>query len=208
MFLLQILRDQPRIKFDQQLPMFNWHYPFSLKGNWISDRMAPFRTLREIPVRRRAIYIHIPFCETICTFCPFRHDRYRPDDRIGAYVRALIREIELKREFLGKLSVDAVFIGGGTPSLLSPQQIEMLGAAIADNFDLRALQEFTFEIEVKSLSQEKAEMMREIGVNRVSFGAQTFSKRYRELFALDASLQQIEAAAEMLKNRFRYTNVD
>jgi anaerobilin synthase len=208
MFSLRILRDQPLIKFDRQLPMFNWHYPFHFERHRIQDWRAPYLGSRKTAVRRRAVYIHIPFCETICNFCPFRHDRYTSDETLEKYLTALISEMELKRELIGEPSVDAIFVGGGTPSLLNPRQIESLGEAIGRNFNLNALKEFTFEVEVKSVSQDKLHAMRDIGVNRVSFGAQTFSENYRGLFCLDATCAQIQAAAELLTELFPYTNVD
>ena len=114
--------------------------------------------------------------------------------------------MELKRELIGEPRVDAIFVGGGTPSMLNPRQIESLGESIARNFDLHALKEFTFEVEVKSISGDGLHAMRDIGVNRVSFGAQTFSEKYRRLFSLDATCAQIEAAAELLNGFFPYTN--
>jgi coproporphyrinogen III oxidase-like Fe-S oxidoreductase len=208
MFPLQILREQPLIKFNQQLPMFNWHYPFNSEKDLNEDRLAPYLCPQKTTVRRRAVYIHIPFCETICNFCPFRHDLHRSDATIQRYLSALLDEIALKREFLGDVKVDAIFVGGGTPSLLSPQQIESLGETILRSFDLHGLQEFTFEVEVKSVSRDKLQAMHDIGVNRISFGAQTFSEKYRALFSLDATRSQITAAAEVLNSMFPYTNVD
>jgi anaerobilin synthase len=208
MFSIRILRDQPLIKFDRQLPIFNWHYPFSFEKHGMQDRRAPYVASRNAAVRRRAVYIHIPFCETICNFCPFRHDVYKSNETLEQYLSALLGEMELKRELIGEPSVDAIFVGGGTPSLLNPRQIELLGQSIARNFDLHALKEFTFEVEVKSTSRDRLHAMRDIGVNRVSFGAQTFSEKYRALFSLDATCAQIQAAAELLNGCFPYTNVD
>src|SRR5271165_6789728 len=208
MFSIRILRDQPLIKFDRQLPMFNWHYPFHFERQWMQDRRAPYVASRNAAVRRRAVYIHIPFCETICNFCPFRHDAYKSAETLEQYLSALLGEMGLKRELIGEPRVDAIFVGGGTPSLLNPRQIESLGESVARNFDLHALKEFTFEVEVKSISRDRLHAMRDIGVNRVSFGAQTFSEKYRSLFSLDATCAQIEAAAELLNGFFPYTNVD
>jgi len=152
--------------------------------------------------------VHVPFCETICSFCPFTRGRYKAEQDINDYVEALLREIELKRNLLGRTKVDVVFVGGGTPSLLSSLQIEALGHALHTHLDTTKLIEFTFELEVKSVTRQKLESMQRIGVNRVSFGAQTFSALHRRLFSLDATVQQIRDAAEMLTEMFPYTNVD
>jgi len=205
---LQISADHPLIKFNRQLPVFNWHYPFDREEDLIEDRLTPYRAQSKTKARRRSIYIHIPFCETICNFCPFSHDIHTPGSGVAEYLRALLTEIDLKREFIGRCKVDAIFVGGGTPSLLSPREIELLGEALHGNFDLRGLREFTFEVEVKSASKDKLQAMRGIGVNRVSFGAQTFSQKYRRLFHLDARQEQITDAAALLNSLFPYTNVD
>jgi oxygen-independent coproporphyrinogen-3 oxidase len=116
--------------------------------------------------------------------------------------------MDLKNKYLGRCNVDAIFVGGGTPSLLSPRQMELHGQAIYKNFDLQSTTEFSFEVEVKSVSRDKFQTMRDIGVNRVSFGAQTFSEKYRALFSLDASQKQIIDAAALLNSMFPYTNTD
>ncbi|HLX85039.1 MAG TPA: radical SAM protein [Terriglobales bacterium] len=208
MFDLQILREEPLIKFNRQLPVFNWPYPFHRQADILKNRYVPYTHSPQTAVRRRAVYIHIPFCETICSFCPFSREKHKSDSDIEDYVHALIAELDMKQHFLGRRTVDTIFVGGGTPSLLSPRQIGSLGKAIARNLDLSSLNEFTFEVEVKSVSRAKLEALRDIGVNRVSFGAQTFSEHYRALFSLDATHQQISSAAELLTNMFSYTNVD
>jgi coproporphyrinogen III oxidase-like Fe-S oxidoreductase len=205
---LRINAEHPLIKFNRQLPVFNWHYPFDREEDRTEDRLTPYLSFPKMQVRRRSVYIHIPFCETICNFCPFSHDMYRPGSGVAEYLRALIGEINLKKDFIGRCKVDAIFVGGGTPSLLSPGEIELLGEAIHRNFDLEGLKEFTFEVEVKSASQDKLQAMRSIGVNRVSFGAQTFSPKYRALYHLDASQRQITDTAALLNSLFPYTNVD
>jgi anaerobilin synthase len=208
MMNLQILPERPLIKFDRQLPMFNWHYPFDREEDLLDQRLTPYIAGPRIEVQRRAIYIHIPFCETICNFCPFGREVYRSESDISDYVRALVAELDLKQELIGRCKVDAIFIGGGTPSLLTPKAIATLGEAISRNFNLSGLREFTFEVEVKSVTPEKLQAIRDIGVNRVSFGAQTFSAKYRSLFSLDATVEQIFRAAELLTAMFPYTNVD
>ena len=117
--------------------------------------------------------------------------------------------MEHKTHYIGRCNVHAIFVGGGTPSLLSPRQIELLGETISRSFDLHELKEFRrSEVEVESASPEKLRAMRDIGVNRISFGAQTLSQEYRALFALDAAREQIVDAAALLNSMFPYTNAD
>jgi anaerobilin synthase len=208
MFDLKLIPQHGSFSFNRQLPIFNWYYPFDLHPAYEQNPVLPFLELERHPTRRCAVYLHVPFCDTICSFCPFTRGKYDREQDIQNYVEALIREIEIKRTLVGRIAVDAIFVGGGTPSVLSPAQIELLGNAIETNLDTRNLVEFTFELEVKSVTREKLEAMRRIGANRTSFGAQTFSAQHRELFSLDATLGQIRETAQMANEMFDYTNID
>ena len=78
----------------------------------LEDRYAPYALSLEREVRRRAIYIHVPFCETICSFCPFSREKHKSDADIEQYVHALISELDMKQHFLGRCVVDTIFVGG------------------------------------------------------------------------------------------------
>ncbi len=197
-----------RFKFDRQLPVYNWYYPFDYEDCKVAD---PFSVYEQIPrPRRRALYFHIPFCDTICSFCPFMRGTFSEEDEVSRYVQALLREIEIKHEYpaFSQGPVDTIYFGGGTPSVLSVEQIYQLGDALHRFFDLSQLQEFTFECEVKSVTPEKLRAMRDIGVNRISFGVQTLNPLYRELFTLTATVEQIRQVAAWVNEMFPYTNVD
>jgi oxygen-independent coproporphyrinogen-3 oxidase len=208
MVKLILVPDHPILKFDRQLPFFNWYYPFERDSDRVPDRAAPLLGFAPRRHARTAVYIHIPFCQTICSFCPFSRGRYHSSVEVDRYVSALVAEIALKRQVIGRYAPMAIFVGGGTPSILEPVHIEALGRAIHESFDLRSLEEFTFELEAKSVSADKLAAMRDIGVNRVSFGVQTFSERHRALFALDATVAQVRKAAELANATFAYTNAD
>jgi anaerobilin synthase len=194
--------------FSRQLPVFNWFYPFDAEPRASQKGLAALANVDWDSIRRISLYFHVPFCETICTFCPFTRGRYRTDQDIDAYVEALLREIQLKHPFIGRLRADSIFIGGGTPSILSPAQISRLGEYIHTYFDTNYLREFAVEVEVKSATYETLTAFRRIGVNRISFGVQTFSKRHRAAFGLDAEISQIVRVADWVNTIFPYTNVD
>lgn len=208
MFDLKLIPQDRLFPFNRQLPIFNWYYPFDVQPTYELSPVLPFIELERHPTRRCSAYLHVPFCDTICSFCPFTRGKYDREQEVQSYVEALVNEIEIKRSIMGRIAVDAIFVGGGTPSVLSPGQIELLGNAINTHLDTRSLVEFTFELEVKSVTREKLEAMRRIGANRISFGAQTFSAQHRDLFALDATLGQIRETAQMANEMFDYTNTD
>jgi len=117
------------------------------------------------------IYIHIPFCKSRCSYCDFATGIYE-SELAERYVDALVREIAVSPH--GSQRVDTVYFGGGTPSMLSPTQIERIMAAVKGSFAVDSAAEVTMEINPGSVSAEKLGAFKNSGVNRASFGAQTF----------------------------------
>jgi oxygen-independent coproporphyrinogen-3 oxidase len=125
--------------------------------------------------RLRAAYIHIPYCARVCPYCDFAVVEGR-DDTVAAYMHALSEEIDAATESdvtsaFGPL--DAVFIGGGTPSHIDPDHIRLLVARVGECFGLRQGVEVTLEANPEDWSHDVASRLRAAGVNRVSFGAQS-----------------------------------
>ena len=116
------------------------------------------------------IYIHIPFCKSRCSYCDFATGLYE-SDLAERYIRALILDIqstEAGRE------VDTIYFGGGTPSLLSPNQIERILSTVHARFKITSQAEITIEINPGSVAGPKLNEFQRLGINRASFGAQTF----------------------------------
>ncbi|MEX2660831.1 MAG: radical SAM family heme chaperone HemW [Vicinamibacterales bacterium] len=116
------------------------------------------------------LYVHIPFCNSICNYCNFNRGLFDAalKDR---YVDALEREIRLSAD---GSPADTIFFGGGTPSLLEPAEIGRLIAACRASFDMPADAEVTLETNPETSSDARMQGFREAGVNRVSFGVQSF----------------------------------
>src|ERR1043165_3351889 len=93
---INLLPDNGFLKFDAHLPLYNWFHPVSGQETTRMDRDALYSSINIEPIRSRALYVHIPFCETICTFCPLIRGMYKGDEQVEAYVRALLTEFELK----------------------------------------------------------------------------------------------------------------
>lgn len=117
------------------------------------------------------LYLHIPFCSSRCSYCDFATGLYK-DELAERYVRALVADIRSSRYFGD--SVDTIYFGGGTPSLLAPSQLEQILATLHDCFKVDSQSEITLEINPGSVNEEKLRAFRSLGVNRASFGAQTF----------------------------------
>ncbi|HEX8501984.1 MAG TPA: radical SAM family heme chaperone HemW [Pyrinomonadaceae bacterium] len=128
---------------------------------------------------RAGIYIHVPFCRSRCSYCDFATGAY--DEALAErYVRALAREIEAfaRAEAVeGNAEVDTVYFGGGTPSLLTPAQVSRVLEAVRRRFDVDARAEVTLEMNPGTVDAARLRELRAAGVNRASFGAQTFDDR-------------------------------
>lgn len=206
------LLDRGLIKFDYQFPLYNYFFPTQASGVYQPSKQQFFEMMEGANrrARSRALYFHIPFCEAICSFCPFTRGLYKNAEDIDRYTTALIREIEYKAEVidLKAVPVRAIFFGGGTPSLLSRRNIEDIGAALHRHFDMRAVEEFSFEFNVTSVTDECARALAAIGVTHARFGLQTTDPEWRKLFNLDPDIGKIERAAERLKAHFGHVLCD
>lgn len=120
----------------------------------------------------RGLYIHIPFCKQKCNYCDFNSGPYREKD-LDQYVQWLEQEAYLYEKAYGKIAIETVFIGGGTPTVLEKRHIESIGRTLAAHFQMAMCKEFTFEANPESVTKEKLEAFRAIGANRVSLGLQT-----------------------------------
>jgi oxygen-independent coproporphyrinogen III oxidase len=119
------------------------------------------------------IYLHIPFCKSRCSYCDFATDVFKNNETVERYVSAICREIQ-DSEFQISNSVETIYFGGGTPSLLSPKQLEKILNVIYKTFAVDEKIELTIELNPATVSLETLIEYRKLGVNRASFGVQTF----------------------------------
>ena len=154
------------------------------------------------------IYVQVPFCQTKCTYCNF-HTGVVSSGRFAPYVDAVCREIREYRELYRAAGiamparfentvVDTVYFGGGTPSLLEPELLRQMMDTIRERFTTE-LSEVTLEADPETVTAEKARSWLAAGINRVSFGVQSFSDR--ELVAAGRMHRRadIYRAAEILR---------
>ena len=120
-----------------------------------------------------SLYVHIPFCAARCPYCDFATAPATTKLR-ARYMDALVREIREQGSALGRPEARTLYVGGGTPSLLEPEEIAALAAALSDSFDLRPI-EATVEANPATLDRARIEAWRSLGVTRLSLGAQSFS---------------------------------
>ncbi|QEK64903.1 Oxygen-independent coproporphyrinogen-III oxidase-like protein [Bacillus safensis] len=198
--------------YDEHPSLWNFLYPFfgQASQEGAQSRVTEFiQKERTFQKGKNALYLHIPFCDTICSFCPFiKSTKYEPI--IGKYIDALINEMRILSQSpnIQKMTFDVVFVGGGTPSIMPPELIYRLSTAIKENFSLSADYEWTFECEAKTATPERVAAMAEGGANRGSFGVQTLNEHYRKMFNLTASFDQISQTVDLMKRHFQSYNID
>lgn len=128
------------------------------------------------------VYLHIPFCRSRCSYCDFATDVYKSTETVDRYVSALVNEIEavgvplLRTGFRkGRASeIDTIYFGGGTPSLLAPNQVGKILDAVHSKFSVASPYEITMEMNPATVTLESLKEYRSLGVDRASFGVQTF----------------------------------
>jgi oxygen-independent coproporphyrinogen-3 oxidase len=150
------------------------------------------------------LYVHVPFCAKKCAYCAF-YSEAGDGALVNRYVEALVREMEL---VAGDLRPQTVFFGGGTPSLLSLRQWERILKAM-ERLGLLGAAEWTVECNPATVSLDKAKLLRDWGVNRVSMGAQSFDERLLERLGRVHSRAMIFKSFDILRAAgFENLNVD
>lgn len=184
-----------------------WFYPKICK---FQDNKDFVKTLDEICNKKEndsslLLYIHIPFCASFCSYCAcFKENFYTYNfEERKKFVECIVKEIQnnFSKDFFQNKSVDYILFGGGSPSILETPLLEMIFKAIHTYCNLDHLKGISFEGNVMSLNDyEKLCMLKENGVNRVSFGIQTFNSDIRKKLNIKAPIDDIYACSELIRN--------
>ncbi len=127
------------------------------------------------PAARLSLYVHVPFCRSLCWFCGCHTKITNRASPVARYLETLIAEIGLVAERLGRgRPVAHIHFGGGSPSLLAPDELRRLAAALHRQFTIEPGAEFAIEIDPRTIDAPRAKALAEIGVNRASLGVQDF----------------------------------
>lgn len=146
----------------------------------------------------KAAYIHIPFCHHICHYCDF-NKVFMKGQPVDEYIEALQKEMSLTLK--GEEEVmETIFVGGGTPTALNAKQLEQLVLAIQAQLNMDDNTEYTFEANPGDLTKEKLEILKGAGVNRLSFGVQTFDDRLLEKIGRSHRAKDVFASIEAAKS--------
>ncbi|WP_303970092.1 radical SAM family heme chaperone HemW [Sporosarcina ureae] len=140
----------------------------------------------------RGVYIHIPFCQQICHYCDF-NKVFLKNQPVDRYIEAIGKEFYYMKEAGHSFEeVETVFLGGGTPTALSVEQLDRLLTIVSQYIDVTTLKEFTTEANPDDLSEGQLSILKEKGVNRLSIGVQTFNERLLKQIGRTHSNEDVE----------------
>ena len=152
-----------------------------------------------------AIYIHVPYCKKRCGYCDF--NTYTPNeldvnDQIDSWASATVKEIGLAKKVLKKdLIIDTIFFGGGTPSLISNNELSYVLNALKENFHFANNVEITLEANPDDINDEKIEIWQKNNINRISIGMQSSSKKVLQILDRTHNQLNIEKSAKLLSKQ-------
>jgi oxygen-independent coproporphyrinogen III oxidase len=165
------------------------------------------------PDRPLSLYVHVPFCNTICYYCGCNKVVTKDHSRSATYLRYVEREVTLITKHLtGSRRVDQLHLGGGTPTFLSTQELRELMAILTAHFEMHAgdaNREFSIEIDPRTVDTEKIEALAKLGFNRMSVGVQDFDDAVqRAVNRIQSEAETAAAIATARANGFSSINID
>jgi oxygen-independent coproporphyrinogen-3 oxidase len=148
-----------------------------------------------------SIYIGIPFCPTTCLYCSFTSYPIAIwKKRIKEYLGALFKEIDFISDFYQDKILDTVYIGGGTPTTLEPEELESLLGYVREKLDFSQVKEFTVEAgRADSITKEKLEVLKKYGVSRISVNPQTMKDDTLKLIGRQHTVEQVISAFNLAR---------
>jgi oxygen-independent coproporphyrinogen III oxidase len=154
------------------------------------------------------LYVHIPFCPKVCPYCSF-YKEASDRNKTQAFLDAVLLDLDRRLLEVSPCRIETIFFGGGTPSALSVKQLEFLLAGLRQRLDLSGLREWTLEMNPATVSLEKAQMLREFGVNRISMGVQSWDPELLNRLGRVHSAEQAERSFQILREAgFNNLNLD
>ncbi len=156
----------------------------------------------------KGLYIHIPFCDHICTYCDFPKLMTK-GQRHEDYIQALLVELKAYEQRAGFHELESIYIGGGTPTALSVKQIQPLFDYLHEAINMKQIVEFSIEANPENLTEEKVKYLLSQQISRFSLGVQTFDETLLKRIGRQHGSQHVEQAVDTLKaNGMNNINID
>lgn len=160
--------------------------------------------------RPLSIYVHIPFCESLCYYCACNKIITKHHEKAEPYLRYLAKEVELYTSSIGiGQSVSQLHLGGGTPTFLSNDELRELMSVLKRSFNFVAGGEYSVEVDPRTVNDERLALLLELGFNRLSFGVQDFDPEVQKaVHRIQPAVQVFALVASARKMGFESVNVD
>jgi oxygen-independent coproporphyrinogen-3 oxidase len=160
--------------------------------------------------RPLSIYVHIPFCESLCYYCACNKIITKHHEKAAPYLRYLAKEVELYTSAIGiGQSVSQLHLGGGTPTFLSDDELRELMSVLKRSFSFAAGGEYSVEVDPRTVNEQRLALLLELGFNRLSFGVQDFDPEVQKAVHRIQPAAQVFALVESSRNLgFESVNVD
>ena len=176
-------------------------YPISVPEKWldIDDTIIDWSIPHDKPLR---LYVHVPWCRSKCIFCFYESKAGEPnDDDVQHYLECLRKELSIYCARLGirRMTAETLYVGGGTPSVLNPAQIESLLQVVRSFIDFKDGAFLITEVSPGTLSPEKVQAFVGGGINRISIGVQSFQDHILQICGRDHDVDQAVHAYEMVR---------
>jgi oxygen-independent coproporphyrinogen-3 oxidase len=157
-----------------------------------------------------SLYIHIPFCESLCYYCACNKIITKHHDKAAEYLRYLSREVDLHTQQIGTGQVvSQLHLGGGTPTFLSDEELRELMTMLRRNFAFTPGGEYSIEVDPRTVDAKRLDTLAELGFNRLSFGVQDFDPAVQKAVHRVQPAEQVFALVEAARARgFESINVD
>lgn len=157
-----------------------------------------------------SLYIHIPFCESLCYYCACNKIITKHHDRAAEYLRYLEREVELHVERIGRgQTLSQLHFGGGSPTFLSDDELRALMGMLRRNFNFAEGGEYSIEVDPRTIDAQRLDTLKELGFNRLSFGVQDFDPAVQKAVHRVQPAEQVFALVAAARERgFASINVD
>ena len=155
------------------------------------------------------LYLHFPYCISKCPYCDFNSYQLKEDNQISSYISALYQEIAAYSQKLKKSNIKTIYLGGGTPTILSGTQIFNILEFCKENFMVDKDAEITIEANPGTVDSEKIKLLIDSGINRLSLGAQSFNNRFLKKLGRIHNTQEIIDSYYLAREAgFKNINID
>ena len=186
-------------RFVEACAQSNLHQALDMRTQGVGHKNRPL-----------SIYVHIPFCESLCYYCACNKIITKHHEKAVPYLRYLAKEVALYTDAIGTgQSVSQLHLGGGTPTFLSDSELSALMSMLKRNFNFVAGGEYSVEVDPRTVNAERLALLFELGFNRLSFGVQDFDPEVQKAVHRIQPVEQVfDLVASARKIGFESVNVD